>query len=71
MDDEEKAREEIQRGREKFKRKMEGGLVGPLCSRNPHDETVVVRRAQWWTKPGRPPGGETSKLGGSIIMWAL
>ena len=22
------------------------GLVGPLCSRNPHDETVVVRRAQ-------------------------
>jgi len=30
----------------------EGDLVGTLCSRNPHDETVVVRRAQWWTKPG-------------------
>ena len=47
--------EKFQRGGEKFQRDGEGGLVGPLCSRNPHDETVVVRRAQWWTKPGRPP----------------
>ena len=30
------------------------GLVGPPCSRNPHDETVVVRRAQLETKPGHP-----------------
>ena len=27
--------------------------VGPSCSRNPHDETVVVRRAQVVTKPGQ------------------
>jgi|CXWL01.1.fsa_nt_gi hypothetical protein len=27
----------------------EGGLVGPLCSRNAHDKAVVVRRAQWET----------------------
>ena len=66
-DDEEKVREKFQRGREKFLRKKEDGLVGPLCSRNPHDETVVVRRAQWWTKPGHPPGGDASELGGSII----
>ena len=31
-----------------------GGLVGPPCSRNPHDEAVVVRRAQLGTKPGHP-----------------
>jgi hypothetical protein len=31
-----------------------GGLVGPPCSRNPHDETVVVRRVQSGTKPGHP-----------------
>jgi hypothetical protein len=31
-----------------------GGLVGPPCSRNPHDEAVVVRRAQLGTKPGYP-----------------
>lgn len=24
----------------------EGGLVGPLCSRNSHDRAVAVRRAQ-------------------------
>jgi len=30
----------------------EGGLVGPPCSRNPHDETVAVRRAQLGTNPG-------------------
>ena len=29
-------------------------LVGPPCSRNPHDEAVVVRRAQLGTKPGHP-----------------
>ena len=50
-DGDEKVWEKLQRGREKFQRDGEGGLVGPLCSRNPHDETVVVRRAQWWTKP--------------------
>jgi len=31
-----------------------GGLVGLPCSRNPHDEAVVVRRAQLGTKPGHP-----------------
>ena len=31
-----------------------GSLVGPPCSRNPHDEAVVVRRAQLETKPGHP-----------------
>src|SRR5712692_10363584 len=46
----------------------EGGLVGPPCSRNPHGETVVVRRAQSGTKPGHPPRGKTSKLGGSIYI---
>lgn len=60
--------EKFQRGVEKFQRKKEGGLVGPLCSRNPHDETVVVRRAQWWTKPGHPPRGGASELGGSILL---
>ena len=52
--------------REKFQRKRESGLVGPLCSRNPHDETVVVRRAQWWTNSGHPPGEGIRELGGSI-----
>ena len=33
-----------------------GSLVGSLCSRNAHDETVVVRRAQWGTNQGRPSG---------------
>ena len=28
--------------------------LAPPCSRNPHDEAVVVRRAQLGTKPGRP-----------------
>jgi len=51
-DDDEKGGEILQRGMEKFQREREGDLVGPLCSRNPHDETVVIRRAQWWTKPG-------------------
>jgi hypothetical protein len=52
----------------KFQRRKEGSLVASLCSRNPPDETVVVRRAQWWTKPGHPPGGDTNKLGGSILL---
>lgn len=47
-----KVGEKFQRGREKFQRGGEGGLVGSLCSRNPHDETVVVRRAQWETDSG-------------------
>jgi hypothetical protein len=34
--------------------RVRGGLVGSPCSRNPHDETVVVRRAQLGTKPGHP-----------------
>ncbi len=34
--------------------RMKGGLVGPPCSRNPHDEAVVVRRAQLGTKSGHP-----------------
>ena len=59
--------EKLQGEMEKFQRKRDGGLVGPLCSRNPHDKAVVVRRAQWWTKPGHPPGGNVSELGGSII----
>jgi hypothetical protein len=58
----EKVRKKFQRGREKFRRKREGSLVGPLCSQNPHDEIVVVRRAQWWTKSGHPPGGDASEL---------
>ena len=36
--------EKLQRAMEKFQRGVEGGLVGSLCSRNPHDETVVDRR---------------------------
>jgi hypothetical protein len=32
--------------------KSGGVWLGPLCSRNPHDKTVVVRRAQMVTKPG-------------------
>ena len=40
------------------------GLVVPLCSRNPHDETVVVRRAQLRLKPGRYSGeGKRASLG--------
>src|SRR5882762_5887089 len=31
-----------------------GAWLGPPCSRNPHDEAVVVRRAQLGTKPGHP-----------------
>ena len=38
--------------------------VGPPCSRNAHDETVVVRRAQLGTKPGYPLEEVTSELGG-------
>ncbi|MEK7352772.1 MAG: hypothetical protein AAB177_18000, partial [Nitrospirota bacterium] len=34
--------------------RVRGGLIGPPCSRNPHDEAVVVRRAQLETKPGHP-----------------
>ena len=29
----------------------------PLCSQNAHDETVLVRCAQWETNSGHPPGG--------------
>ena len=34
--------------------RVRGALVGPPCSRTPHDEAVVVRRAQLGTKPGHP-----------------
>ena len=44
---------------------MRGGLVGPLCSRNAHDEAVLVRRAQWGTKPDHPFEREASELGRS------
>ena len=54
------------KGGEKFQRDGEGGLVGPLCSRNPHDETVVVRRAQWWSKPGHRPREGTNERGGKM-----
>ena len=43
-----------------------GGLVGPPCSRNAHDEAVVVRRAQLGTNPGHPLKRKTSELGGNI-----
>ena len=62
--------EKFQRAMEKFQRGVEGGLVGPLCLRNPHDETVVARRTQWWTKPGHPPGGDASEFGRSFISCA-
>ena len=39
------------------------GLVGPLCSRNPHDEAVVVRRAQLGTKPGHTVKNVNRRLG--------
>jgi hypothetical protein len=32
--------------------KVRVAWLGPLCSRNPHGEAVVVRRAQVVTKPG-------------------
>jgi len=52
-----------------YNRKRGGGsLVGPRCSRNPHDEAVVVRRAQSGTSPGHPRGEKTSKLGRNIYM---
>jgi hypothetical protein len=41
----------------------EGSLLGSPCSRNPHDETVVVRRAQVGTKPGLPLNRSSSLLG--------
>jgi hypothetical protein len=76
--DDEKGGEILQRGMEKFQRERDGDLVGPLCSRNPHDETVVVRRAQWWTKPGHREArlahdgrGRTSEHGGSICIGGL
>lgn len=46
-----------------------GALVGPLCSRIPHDKAVVVRRAQLGPIQAPPVGKGTSKLGGSIYVW--
>jgi hypothetical protein len=49
--------------------RVKGGSSNPLCSRNPHDETVVVRRAQWRITGSRPyKRGVTSKLGQTILM---
>jgi hypothetical protein len=45
--------------------------LDPPCSRNPHDEAVVVRRAQWGTKPGHPLKEVTSKLGRAIVRCSL
>ena len=42
--------------------------ISPLCSRNPHDKAVVVRRAQLGTKPGHPLEREMSKLGRIICI---
>ena len=50
-DDDEKGGEILQRGMEKFQREREGNLVGP-CAHGTPTMAVVVRRAQWWTKPG-------------------
>lgn len=54
-----KVEEEFQGGREKFQRGWKGSPIGLLCSRNARPEKALVRRAQWWIKPGRPPGGDT------------
>jgi hypothetical protein len=43
---------------------MKGGSSNPLCSRNPHDETVVVRRAQL-----RITGSRPSERGGNEQAW--
>ena len=69
--DELKDWEKFQRGREKFQRDAEGGLIGLLCSQTAHDQNVLGRCAQWETDSGYPPGGGTSELGGSIIMRVL
>src|SRR5437870_3868513 len=65
---------------EKFQRKMEGGLISLLCSRNARPRKGLVGRAQWetdqatlpsrsWTT--RPRGeGKTSELGRSIYSSA-
>jgi hypothetical protein len=46
---------------------LKGGSSNPLCSRNPHGEAVVVRRAQLRITGSRPyERGVTSELGGSI-----
>ena len=37
-----------------WKGKVREAWLGPLCSRNPHDKAVVVRRAQVGPKPGLP-----------------
>ena len=42
------------------------------CSRSSHDETVVVQRAQWRTKPGRPSGeGLRASLEGLLTRVCL
>ena len=39
----------------------EGGLANPLCSRNPHDEAVLVRRAQFEDQPRHPLNEQVRK----------
>ncbi len=48
---------------------MKGGSSNPLCSRNPHDETVVVRRAQWRITGSRlSESMVTNEVGRTILM---
>src|SRR5713101_1097744 len=64
----EEVRKAILRSRSKNMR-VKGGSSNPLCSRNPHDEAVVVRRAQWRITGSRPSKrGVTSKLRRTILM---
>jgi len=44
----------------------EGQSGRSLCSRNAHDQNVLVRRAHGGTDPGQPLKSVTSWLGGSI-----
>ena len=49
------------------RRKKEGPGLVLTCSRNPHDKTVVVRRAQMVTKPGH----RVNTIQGRIVKKSL
>ena len=58
--------ERFQRAMEKFQRAVEGGLVGPLCSLNPHDETVVARRTRGGPSQATLPEEMRASLEGAL-----
>ncbi|OGW48511.1 MAG: hypothetical protein A2V62_03010 [Nitrospirae bacterium RBG_19FT_COMBO_58_9] len=58
--DEDSDREEFQKEREKFQRKMEGGLVGLLCSRNARPQKAFAGTTIFLMQPSHSHRSTTS-----------